>query len=165
MLTTHPTNLPCIIGTLALVALIFGGQPPEALGADPQAGVDAEQQAIGELVERRLVGAVNARDYEAFRAGLTDDWTYFTSAGRRRDFKAWKEIVSRYTKLQIEVTDVRSRLSKDGRLAWSTFRGRIQGEVDGEVDDRKLLYTAIFKKTDNEWKLRHLHGTASSESR
>ena len=160
---TNPAKLS-IVGTLALVALFLGCQPPEALGAVPKGGIEAEKQAIGELVERQLVAAVNARDYEAVRVRLTDDWTYLTSAGRKRNFGEWKELVQRYTELRIEFTDVRAEVSEDGRLAWSTFCGRIRGEVDGKVNDREVLFTAIIEKVDDEWKLRHLQGTESSQS-
>jgi ketosteroid isomerase-like protein len=160
---TTPGNLS-FAGTLAILVLFFGPQPPQALGAEPQAGIKAGERAIRELVERRLVAAVNARDYEAVRAGLTDDWTYVTSAGRRRNFEDWKGLVQRYTELHVEFRNLRARASEDGRLAWATFCGRIQGEVDGAVDDREVLYTAIIEKTEDEWKLRHLQGTESSQA-
>jgi ketosteroid isomerase-like protein len=162
VVATNPARLS-IVGTLALVALFLGCQPPEARGAEPKAGIEAEEQAIGDLVERQLVAAANARDYEAVRARLTDDWTYVTSAGRWRNFEDWKELVQRYSELRIEFTDVRTQVSEDGRLAWSTFCGRIRGKVDGNVDERDVLYTAVIRKVDDEWKLRHLQGTESSQ--
>jgi ketosteroid isomerase-like protein len=163
VVATNPARLS-IVGTLALVALFLGCQPPEARGAEPKAGIEAEEQAIGELVGRQLVAAVNARDYEAVRTRLTDDWTYVTSAGRWRNFEDWKGLVQRYSELRIEFTDVRAEVSEDGRLAWSTFCGRIRGKVDGNVDERDVLYTAVISKVDDEWKLRHLQGTESSQS-
>jgi ketosteroid isomerase-like protein len=160
---TTPVKLS-FAGTLAIVVLFFGLQPAQALRAGPKAGIEAGERAIGELVERRLVAAVNARDYEAVRAALTDDWTYVTSAGRRRNFEDWKGLVERYTELHVEFRNLRARASEDGRLAWATFCGRIRGEVDGEVDDREVLYTAIIEKIEDEWKLRHLQGTESSQA-
>lgn len=153
---------PSIAGVLVLM-LTLGWPVSEAQGAGP-AGCDrAEQRAVEELI-RLLSAAVNTQDRAAVRAVFTDDWSYFTAGGRVWEFEEWWENISRYDELHFEPIDIRSCSSTDGDIAWATFRGTIQGRVDGQRDDRTQTFTAIFLKADPGWKLRHLQGTRLAQS-
>jgi ketosteroid isomerase-like protein len=158
--TAH--SLPSIIGSLAVVSLILGCASTEAASIEPEIQIEAEERAIVEFVER-LAETVTARAYDVIRADLEDDWSYFTSGGREVDFEGWKKIVSHYTEIRFEVDAIRPHLSTDGRLAWATFGSRLQGTITSEVVDMRLRFTAIFRKTGDRWKLRHLQSTRSSD--
>lgn len=64
------------------------------------------ERAVGELL-LGLAEATNARDFEAFGSAITDDWTYFTSAGGEVNLAGFAEMISGWTLLHIEITDIR----------------------------------------------------------
>jgi ketosteroid isomerase-like protein len=130
----------------------------------PVGRVEAHERAIGALI-RGLAAATNTRDFEAFGSAIAEDWTYFTSGGSEVDLAGFVELISGWTALHIEVTDIRPRLSADGRLAWATFRGRLTGEAGGVAAERRLRFTGILHRTDAGWRLRHLQSTVASQGR
>lgn len=150
--------------TLILTAVLLSGCALSGTsGAPGSLPVEEEDHArtIGELLHR-LADATNARDFDAFRTDLADDWTYFTSGGSEVDFEGFRGMISGWTALEIAITNVRPRLSGDGELAWATFRGWLRGDAGGDPVTWHLRFTAVLERAGEVWRLRHLQSTVAS---
>jgi ketosteroid isomerase-like protein len=163
MRTVNPSHISAFTFALVVASTVVGCQPGGRANAAPTARAAIDERAIGELFGR-LAEATNVRDFEAFGADVTSDWTYFTSGGSEVELARFAQMISGWTELHIAVTDVRPRLSGDGRLAWATLRGHLIGETDGDATERRLRFTGILHRTDAGWKLRHLQSTIAAES-
>lgn len=161
MIAHQKTTLPTLAFALVLAWAVSACERPDTATASPTIAVEAHAQAIDALI-RGLADATNARDFDAFANSITDDWTYFTSAGSEADLASFVEMITGWDALRIDVDEIRSSPSSDERLAWATFRGELAGEVAGAAAERSLRFTAILERPESTWRLRHLQSTIAS---
>jgi hypothetical protein len=45
-------------------------------------------------------------------------------------------------------------------MAWARFSESTQYKFDGNPVEEQAIFTAIFEKSDGEWKMSHLHRSA-----
>lgn len=161
MRTANRILLPALGITLAVASPLSGCERAETASGPPSTRVEMDEQAISDLLQG-LARATNERDFEAFESAITDGWTYFTSGGSEVNFAGFVEMISAWTQLHIEITDIRPRSNTDERVAWATFRGELAGEAGGVAVERSLRFTAVLHRTEDGWRLRHLQSTLAS---
>lgn len=140
------------VGTLSLIAACA----PEA----PPVDVAAEQASIRDRLDQGFQ-AVQNQDWETLSGLISDDWVIFTHLGAKWNLDEMQEFFGAHiADHRITISDMSIRVSGDGRLAWARFDEETQYTFDGNPIQEKAVFTAVFEKTDAEWKMVHLHRSA-----
>jgi len=77
-------------------------------------------------------------------------WADYRDNHLRPEFESDKFKITAYSYSDI-------RVSVAGDVAYATYNSRIEYIYDGEEKSRDGMGTAIFVKTENGWRIRHMH--------
>ena len=82
--------------------------------------------------------------------------------GNRWDMAAVRSFFEAHvTDHTIDFSDVAVHVSDDGSMAWATFNEATEYKFDGNPVQESAIFTAVFEKENDAWKMKLLHRSAT----
>ena len=128
--------------------------------AGPTVDVEAETASIREGLNQSFE-AVQNQDWETLGGLISEDWILFTHIGVTWNLEEMDQFFADHiSDHSITISNIAVEVSEHGKLAWAKFNEQTEYSFDGNPVQENALFTAIFKKTDGDWKMTHLHRSA-----
>lgn len=119
--------------------------------------IDAEKEAIEDKF-METVEALNDKDWNKFGELITDNWSMYNQRGMKLDFNGFKgmfqENISDHNS---KVNNIKIMVSDDASMAMLNFDEYAVMTFKGKKMEENAIFTAVYVKKNNEWKMRHLH--------
>ena len=157
---THRPRLP-LSGVLLLLALWYGvgcAAPPQE--AAPAFDAEAERTAIAAVLDAQVV-AWNEGDVIAFMDGyIRSDSLRFASGNSVR--RGWQTTLERYQTTYPDRDAMGTLTFEDLEIEvlaprWATVFGRFRLQRGGDYEDLTGLFTLLFEKRPEGWRVRYDH--------
>jgi len=121
-------------------------------------GGDSEKEIHGLIA--KCADALQNQNWEKLAGICSDDWVHFSHTGERWDMAATKGMFETHiTDHTIEFNNVDVHVSDDASMAWATFDETTEYKFDGNPVKQDAIFTAIFEKEEDNWKMQLLHRT------
>ena len=144
----------CAVLMLVMVASFAGA--PALRGSSP----DDETPQVRKALDDFFV-AVGARDWARVEELIADDFEFYGDdlmvLSRAEFIKAMKDDDMKIR--QLEVSQVRTIVSDDRRLAWMKYRVYMDSDMRGAPYRMNSVETVAFRREGDRWRMTHNHAS------
>ncbi len=109
-------------------------------------------------IEKRLqqnFEAYEKQDWETISSLCTNDWMMVLHNGARMTMDDMKQFFTAHiTEHSIALSNIKVHVSGDATMAWATFDEETSYKFDGNPVSEKAVFTAIFEKEGEDWKIK-----------
>lgn len=114
-------------------------------------------------IEKRLnkgFEALEKQDWETFASLCTSDWVHLNHMGMRWNMEEVKGFFTAHmTNHSIEISNISIQVSGDASMASATFDEKTQYKFDGNPVSESAIFTAVFVKEGDAWKMKLMQRT------
>ena len=115
-------------------------------------------QTDKETIEAQLNKSFEAfakQDWETAASLFTSDWVIVIHTGASFDMEGFKKFFADHiTEHTIALSNVQVHVSGDATMAWTTFNEETSYKFDGNPVSENAVFTAIFVKEGDAWKMK-----------
>ncbi len=116
--------------------------------------VDGHDEAA---IEKRLQQGFEAyakQDWETVSSLCTSDWKIVLHNGARLTLEDMKQFFTAHiTEHSIAISNIKVHVSGDATMAWATYDEATSYKFDGKPVAEKAVFTSIFVKEGEDWKM------------
>jgi ketosteroid isomerase-like protein len=160
---SHAARVLTVVAVIAVTSSLAGTVDEPHQAKLPSAVTDwsAAEAAITETVQAYYT-ALSRGDIQALESFVLDDERFVMLEGRHSNW-SWPDYRDHHLAGELEdLSKVRFRLSfyrvaVGGTLGYATFAYEVLPKEGPEMDFGRGFATAVLERTDDGWKLRHLH--------
>lgn len=111
-----------------------------------------------ETIEARINKGFEAfakQDWETVKSLCTNDWKIVLHTGESLNLEGIaKFFADHVTEHTIAISNIQVHVSGDATMAWATFDEKTSYKFDGNPVSESAVFTAIFVKEDDAWKMK-----------
>ena len=111
-----------------------------------------------EAIEKQLKKGFQAfakQDWETFAPLCTSDWVIIIHTGMSLDMEGIKKFFADHvTEHTIAISNIQVHVSGDATMAWAMFDEETSYKFDGNPVSENAVFTAIFVKEGDAWKMK-----------
>jgi ketosteroid isomerase-like protein len=130
----------------------------KARTGDEAVNTAAEEIRVRDVINQ-FFDLAQKRDWNAAAALLADDFEIYSDEATSFDKKTyvalWKEIDEQIEHMELREMEV--RVSKDGQMAWSKYKGIFNGKINGKPHNVETAETLILSNGGSGWKINRAH--------
>ena len=116
-----------------------------------------DHAAIEKLLEKGFE-AFQKQDWDTAASLVTSDYMIILHNGERLSLEGIKTFfIDHITEHTIDISNVDIHVSGDASMAWASLDEKTSYKFDGEPVTESAIFTAIFVKEDDAWKLKLEH--------
>ncbi len=138
---------------------VFGiAETPSLNPRAPVVDHSAESIQVKKVVDQ-FFSAAKKRDWNAVAEFMTTDFELYTDGAAGFDKQAYVKVLKDddMELVHMEIKDLEIRVSSDGQMAWSKYRGLFKSISHNQPSKVETVETLIFKRENEQWKMTHAH--------
>lgn len=143
--------------TSVMLMIVLGGA---GCSRTAEAVYDVEAPRVRTALDS-FFDAVAARDWPRVEALIADDFEFYGDdlmvLSRAEFIKAMRDDDMNIRKL--ELSQVQTTISDDGRLAWVKYRAYLDSDVKGQAYRMNSAETVAFRREGHQWRMTHNHAS------
>jgi len=118
----------------------------------------AETIRVGKVLDQFFSAAKN-RDWDAVAEFMATDFELYTDGASGFNKQAYVKVLKEddMELVSMELRDMEIRVSSDGQMAWSKYRGLFKSTSHNQPSNVETAETLIFKREGEQWKITRAH--------
>ena len=118
----------------------------------------AETARVKHVVDQ-FFSAAKKRDWNATAEFMSADFKLYTDGASAFDKQAYVKVLKEddMELIHMELRDMEVRVSSDGQMAWSKYRGLFKSTSRNRQSNVETAETLIFKMEGGQWKITRAH--------
>ena len=114
----------------------------------------------------QFFGAAKKRDWDAAAELMSSDFELYTDGASVFDKQAYVKVLKGDDMElgSMELRDMEIRVSGDGQMAWSKYRGLFKSTSHNQPSTFETAETLIFKREGEQWKITRAHVSLKSSN-
>lgn len=119
---------------------------------------NAESVRVKKVLDQFFSAAKN-RDWDAVAEFMATDFELYTDGASGFNKQAYVKVLKEddMELLSMELRDMEIRVSSDGQMAWSKYRGLFKSTSQNQPSNVETAETLIFKREGEQWKITRAH--------
>ena len=134
----------------------IGGTP--SVGPSALVDHDAETVRVKKVLDQ-FFSSAKKRDWDAVAEIMATDFELYTDGASGFNKPAYVKVLKEDDMVlsHMELRDMEIRVSSDGQMAWSKYRGLFKSISNNQPSNVETAETLIFKREDGQWKIARAH--------